>query len=91
MDEVHDIHARNLRNEDFPATHDLQTPQHEFDALIERDPKAGHPPVGDGHGAIRPLLQEQRNDAAPTRDHIAVAGATEACAMSPGVRVPLYE
>ena len=45
--------------------------------------------IGDGDFASLALLHEHRNHAAPATDHVAVAGATEARILGPGVGIGL--
>ena len=46
-------------------------------ALVEREPEARHPRIGDGHSPGLALLEEQRDHAAAAADDVAVAHATE--------------
>src|SRR5437879_676002 len=46
LDQVHNVHARNLGREDLTAVHLIEATDHEFDPLVQRDPKASHARVG---------------------------------------------
>ena len=45
--QVDDAHRRDLRHEDLAAVHALEVLEHEVDALLQRDPEAGHARIGD--------------------------------------------
>src|SRR5919198_964372 len=75
--EIHHVHARQLGYEDFAAVHPLDARDHKAHALLESDPEAGHPLVRNCHFAVLPLLPKERNNAAATADHVAVAHTTE--------------
>src|SRR5262245_14213659 len=89
--EVHDAHARNLRHEDLAAPHQLRAADGEVDALGERDPEAGHRPIGHGHAPRRPLRREERDHAAAAPDDVAVAHDAEHGSPRVAVDVALDE
>ncbi len=91
LGQVADIHARDFWHEDLAAVHLRQHRQHELHGLVERQPEAGHPRIGNGDLAGGPLFQKHGDHAAATTDDVAITHAGEACPLGPGVRVSLHE
>src|SRR3981081_1321541 len=73
----HQPHAGNLGNKNLTPMHLLDTANHKPDALLERDPEAGHAEVSDRNLAALALLLEYRNDAATAAQNVSIARATE--------------
>ena len=84
-------HAGNLGNKNFSSVHVLDAIDHKPDTVIEREPEARHPRIGDGNSPALALFEKYGNYAAPAANYIAVAGATEACILLAGVGVGLHE
>src|SRR5437667_8411909 len=55
-DQVHNVHARNLRREDLPTMHLLDAPDHKKNSLLKRDPKASHARIGNRDSSIFALF-----------------------------------
>ena len=89
--EIHDIHAGDFGDEDLATVHALDAVDDEAHALIQGDPKTGHPPVGDCDFASRALFLEERDHAATTADDVAVTDATKACSSNARVSIALNE
>ena len=89
--QVDDLHAGDLRYEDLAALHLPDAADDEMDALFQREPKAGHALVGDGHLAGLALLQEDRHHRAAAADDVAVAHAGEVRDAAGGVGVGLHD
>ena len=91
LGQVEDPHAGNLGDEDLAAAHPLDAAEHEADALVERQPEPRHAAVGHGDPAAGPLRAEDRNDASPAAQHVAVAGATEPGSAGGRIGVALHQ
>src|SRR5688500_2977444 len=89
--EVEDIHAGDLGHENLPPAHPLDAVENEVDSLIEGNPEARHPRIGNGDHAVLALLQEHRHDAPPASDNIAVSRTAENRSALPRVRIAMHE
>ena len=71
---VGDLHARDDGHENLAAAHQLETAEHETDALIEGDPEPRHARIGhrQGRGALADQPAVERHHAAPRVEHVAV-------------------
>ena len=66
-----------------PSMHLFNAANHKSHALFQGEPETGHPLIGDGHFAVVPLPQEERDDTPPAADHIAVPDTTERVSPAP--------
>jgi hypothetical protein len=89
--DVHHPHARALGHEHLAALDEPHAAQDEVDRLVERDPEARHPLVGDVDDPRAGLLAEHRHHAAAAADDVAVAHGREARRAAAGVRHRLRE
>ena len=76
--DVDDPRARDLGDKDLAPMQPAERMAHQLHALLERDPEARHPLIGDRNDTGLPAFQEQRNHAAPASHDIAVADDGEA-------------
>src|ERR1035441_508768 len=89
--EIHEPHAGNLRNKNFSAVHLLNAAHHKPHALLQRQPEAGHPRIGQCNAPAKFLFLKNRNHTPPAPDHISVARATEPRLLGARIGVRLYE
>src|SRR6266850_1362911 len=87
--QIDHLHARDLGHKDLAAVHLLQAEDHEADALIKRDPEAGHTRVGNRDFASFTLLEKHWNHTATGAHHVAVTRTTEARVLHSGVGIRL--
>jgi len=91
LSDIEQLHAGNFGHEDFAAMHLLQAADHETNALIERDPEAGHARVRQSDFAALALLHEDRHYATAAADNVAIANATESRVLCAGIGVRLHK
>ena len=71
--------------------HLLNRADYKTHAVLQSEPETGHTRIGDRNPAPLALLHEDGNNAAAAADNIAIAGATEASILRPGIGVRLNE
>lgn len=89
---VDDPHGGDLRDEYFPALHEIKPPDDEFNGLIQGDPEARHPHVRDRDRF--PLLIEffkQGDHASPTSHNVSPTTSREPCRMPPRITISRNE
>ena len=91
VNQVHDVHARDFRNENLSALHSLETIDNEFYAFIKGYPEPSHTFIRDCNHPVVALLYEQGYSASSTTNNIPVPSAAEYRPSNSGVSVTLSE
>src|SRR5438067_440955 len=75
------LHAGELGDKHFSTVHAFDTRDNKTHSLVERDPEAGHPLVGECHFPGLPLLLKEWHDTAAAAHDVAIADAAETCPL----------